>query len=89
MTAGSDPYKFTWTGTLKEGEMKFTCDKQSDWNGAWFLASQNGMEPTGDQEQMIFSPSGSNPDNKWKITTAGTYTIELDQLQETVIIKKQ
>lgn len=89
MTTGSDPNVFTWTGTLNAGEMKFSCDKQSDWNGAWFLASENGMEPTGDVEQILFSASGSNPDNKWKINSAGTYTIELDQLKETVTIKKQ
>lgn len=89
MDATSDPYVFTWTGTLNIGEFKFTLDKQNDWNGAWFLATQNGMEPTGEVERMLFSYPGSNPDNKWKITSAGTYTIELDQLQETVKIKKQ
>lgn len=89
MTVSSDPNILTWTGTLSEGEMKFTCDKQSDWNGAWFLASVNGMEPTGDVEPILFSASGSNPDNKWKISSAGTYTIELNQLKETITIKKQ
>lgn len=89
MTATSDPFKFTWTGTLNAGEMKFTCDKKNDWGGAWFLASQNGIEPSGSTEQMIFSPAGSDPDNKWKITSAGTYVIELDQLQQTVSIKKK
>lgn len=84
-----DPYKFSWTGTLKAGEFKFSCDKKSDWNGDWFLASQAGMEPSGDAEQMIFSASGSNPDNKWKITSPGTYIIELDQLKQTVKIRKQ
>ncbi|GAB6012708.1 SusF/SusE family outer membrane protein [Viscerimonas tarda] len=89
MTAGGDPYKFTWTGQLNTGELKFTCDKQSDWNGAWFLASQPGMAPTGSEEQMIFHYPGAGADNKWNITEAGTYSIELDQLQETVVIKKQ
>lgn len=81
-------YKFIWTGVLNAGDFKFTCDKKSDWNGAWFLADQSGKEPTGNIEQMIFCASGSNPDNKWKIAASGSYTIELDQLQETVIIKK-
>lgn len=89
LIATDSPYKFTWEGTLKEGEMKFTCDKQSDWNGAWFLASVDGIEPSGELEQMIFSAVGSNPDNKWSINKEGTYTIELDQLQESVIIKKK
>lgn len=85
----SSTYIFTWTGTLQTGEFKFSCDKQSDWNGAWFLASQNGIEPTGAEEQVLFSLVGSNPDNKWKITSAGTYTITLNQLKETVVIQKQ
>lgn len=81
--------KFTWTGTLNSGEFKFSCDKQSDWNGAWFVAGSGGLEPSGSAEQMLFSGSGSNPDNKWKISSAGTYTIELDQLQELVTISKK
>lgn len=88
LTVTADPNKFTWTGSLNTGELKFTCDKQSDWNGDWFLASQAGIEPSGDVEKMIFSANGADPDNKWNITSAGTYTIELDQLQETVTIRK-
>ncbi|MDD3077653.1 MAG: SusF/SusE family outer membrane protein [Paludibacter sp.] len=84
-----NPYKFTWTGSLSTGELKFSCDKQSDWGGDWFLASSSGLEPSGSEEQMIFSAGGANPDNKWNITTAGTYTIELDQLQELVTITLQ
>lgn len=90
MTAVSgDPYKFTWTGTLNTGELKFSCDKQSDWGGDWFLATSSGLEPSGSEEQMLFSAGGSNPDNKWQINTAGTYTIVLDQLQQLVTIAKQ
>lgn len=80
---------FTWRGTLIPGEIKFSADKQSDWNGAWFLASQNGIEPTGAVEQMLFSYPGSTPDNKWKINQGGTYNITLDQLKETVIFEKE
>ncbi|MGV8827203.1 MAG: SusF/SusE family outer membrane protein [Breznakibacter sp.] len=89
LTAGSSENKFVWTGNLSSGEMKFSCDKKSDWNGAWFLANQNSKEPTGELESMIFSPVGSNPDNKWNISEPGIYSIELDQLLETVTIKKQ
>lgn len=89
MAKGSTAYQFIWTGALKAGELKFSCDKQADWNGAWFLALANGIEPTGDVEHILFSNPGSNPDNKWKIASAGTYTITLDQLKHTVIIEKQ
>lgn len=89
MSATDSPYLFRWTGTLNGGEMKFTCDKQSDWNGDWFLASANGIAPSGVEESMLFSTNGANPDNKWVITEPGTYSIELNQLQQTVVIAKQ
>ncbi|MGI6223976.1 MAG: SusF/SusE family outer membrane protein [Prevotella sp.] len=102
MTKTSD-YVFTWTGTLTAGELKFSCDKQSDWNGAWFMcASGNDVEPTGETEQALFINKSDNNfkaqyldvevgsiDQKWKITQSGTYTITLDQLHETVSITKQ
>ena len=84
-----DPYTFIWTGNLATGEMKFTCDKQSDWGGAWFLAYENGLAPDGEEQQMVFSAKGDGGnDRKWNITAAGSYTIVLDQLQETVAIIK-
>ena len=102
MEATDDPYVFTWTGSLNAGELKFTCDRQSDWNGAWFMSATNGAAPTGQTEQMLFIDKSSDAckgqyldvavtgiDNKWKLTEAGTYTITLNQLEETVIIQKQ
>ena len=102
MEATDDPYVFTWTGSLNAGELKFTCDRQSDWNGAWFMSATNGAAPTGQTEQMLFIDKSSDAckgqyldvaiggvDNKWKLAEAGTYTITLNQLEETVIIQKQ
>lgn len=83
-----NPYRFTWTGTLTsddgKSELKFSLDKKSDWSGAFFLASSASKAPSGAAEPMVFSASGSGTDNKWKIAATGNYTIELDQLQETV-----
>jgi len=103
MEKGTDDYTFTWTGKLNSGELKFTCDRQSDWNGAWFLCGNgNDIEPTGDVERMLFIDKSSDDcknqyldnaigdvDQKWQITSAGTYTITLNQLLETVSIVKQ
>ena len=85
----SNPNVFTWEGDLKAGELKFSCDKKSDWGGDWFLAAKADKAPAGVEEPMIFSAHGSNPDNKWKISEAGTYKITLNQLTQKVIIKKQ
>jgi hypothetical protein len=103
MTATDSPYIFTWTGSLNSGELKFSCDKQSDWNGAWLMnANGNDVEPTGDVEHALFINKSDDylknqyltvnigdVDNKWRIMSAGTYTITVNQLEETVSIVKQ
>lgn len=103
MMATDSPYIFTWTGTLTSGEIKFSCDKKSDWNGAWLMnANGNDVEPTGDIEQALFIDKSDDylknqyldinigdVDNKWRIMSAGTYTITVNQLEETVSIVKQ
>ena len=102
MTATDDPYVFIWTGNLNAGELKFSCDRQSDWNGAWFMPATNGAAPTGQVEQLLFIDKSSDAcksqyldvaiadiDYKWKLTDAGTYTITLNQLEETITIQQQ
>lgn len=101
MTATDSPYVLTWTGQLNAGELKFSCDKQSDWAGAWFMAATADAEPKGTAEHALFinksdealkaqylTVNVGDVDNKWKITASGTYTITLDQLNETVTIAK-
>lgn len=87
-----DPYTFTWTGTLNAGEMKISCDKKGDWMGAWFMPAINGTAPTGQSEIITFVDksiaTNGDIDRKWNIANAGSYTIELNQLKETIIIKK-
>lgn len=103
MTATESPYIFTWKGTLNAGEVKFSCDKQDDWNGAWFMnATGNDIAPTGETEKMLFINKNDDYlksqyldvnvgdlDQKWKISAAGTYTITLNQLEETIQFVKQ
>ena len=98
----SDPYVLTWEGQLGTGELKFTCDKKSDWNGAWFMAAEGGAAPSGEEERMLFVDKSDDEfkaqyidmqlgdiDQKWVIQTAGTYRITLNQLKETVTIAKK
>ena len=103
MTKSVDsPCIFTWSGTLKTGEMKISCDKQTDWNGDWFMADKDGKTPTGEVETALFVTksdaelSSMYPDAdlggldyKWNIQEAGSYQITIDQLKETISIVKQ
>ena len=97
----SDPDIFTWTGYLSEGELKFSADLQSDWNGAWFMASSENASPTGTVEKTIFIDKSDDTlageyrdisigdvDRKWVISQAGNYTITLNQLLEEITIAK-
>lgn len=97
MTRKSE-YVQEWSGTLKAGELKFTCDRKSDWYGAWYLASTPSKVPTGEVEPIIFVDKARKQtasmgikavDQKWLIREPGTYKITLDQKAETVIIAKQ
>ena len=90
------PYIFTWTGSLSAGEMKFSCDKQGDWNGAWFMPDETDKTPTGELEEMLFVDKSDaqylehkDVDMKWKVGSAGSYKITLNQLKETISFVKQ
>ena len=97
----TDPDIFTWSGHLNSGDLKFSADKQDDWNGAWFMATSEGEAPTGEVQKVIFINKSDNAcqeeykdistggvDLKWKVTEAGDYTIILNQLLEEVTIRK-
>ncbi|GAB3307799.1 hypothetical protein GCM10027348_39160 [Hymenobacter tenuis] len=83
LTATANPYIFTYSGPLKAGEFKIPT-KKGDWGGDFFMPLINGQPLT--DTGMDFVPGGS-PDKKWKVATAGNYTITLDQLHETILIK--
>ena len=64
-------------------------------------ASGNDVEPTGSVEHALFINKGDadfksqyldlnvgDIDQKWKITSSGTYTVTMNQLEETVSIVK-
>lgn len=102
MQATENAYVFIWQGTLNTGELKITCDKQSDWNGAWFMPDKADKQPTGESEAVLFLDKSDEVfkaqypdvmvggiDQKWKINTTATYKITLNQLEEVISIIKQ
>lgn len=87
MTSSSDdPYTFTWTGDLKSGELKLSCDLQRDFKGKWYMPESNGKEFGAGTETIILVDSSSDAtDNKWMVT-AGNYTITINQISETMTV---
>ena len=81
----SNPYVFTWTGALNNGELKFSCDLQKDWGGYWFHSTR-ADEPFGGQNNTACPLYKNGSDYKWKVT-AGTYTITIDTLNETITVQ--
>jgi hypothetical protein len=80
----SDPYKFSYTGPMTAGEFKFPL-ATGNWGCDYFMPVIAGSGPG--STQMKFVPGG-NPDNKWKLTVAGNYEIIINQLYETISIRK-
>ncbi|MGD8428669.1 MAG: SusF/SusE family outer membrane protein [Balneolaceae bacterium] len=81
----NNQYVFTFNGQLSAGEFKFPT-ATGDWGTDYFMPAIN-HQPL-DSTYVRFIPGGS-PDNKWQIDTAGTYSIKLNQLYETIEIQKQ
>ena len=98
-----DGFIYTWEGTLNDGELKFTLDKQGDWNGAWFMPTVEDAVPTGEEEPMFYIHKSDDAfkapyeeagiaigdfDRTWNIS-AGEYSITLNELTEKVTIIKK
>lgn len=75
----SDPGAFRWTGLLNPGEFKFMTTP-----GEWLPTYNKG---TNDNELLLRTDFGQ-PDEKWKITTAGIYIVDVDIIRMTVSIVK-
>lgn len=90
MTATSDPNVFTFSGHLNVGEFKIPV-KTGDWGADFFRPYKN--HPDISDTNAPFVKHGTAPadtdDYKWYIPTAGSYTITLNQLYETISIVKQ
>ncbi len=79
-------YIFTWTGELKAGEMKACIEK--DFNAPFLRPSTADVEISSAgvaASDFVFTVS---PDDKWKVTEAGTYTITFDLEHYTISVLK-
>jgi hypothetical protein len=90
MTATSDPNIFTYSGHLNVGEFKIPI-ATGDFGTDYFRPFTNHPDITATGAEFV--KHGAAPDDtddyKWYISTAGNYTITLNQLYETISIVKQ
>ncbi len=90
----ANPDVFTWTGTLKEGQIKFPLDKsQGTFVGDCVVAKADntpiGTELDFDIENLPKDPGAL--DRKWFVSAdqAGTYTVRLDFGTKKISFTKQ
>lgn len=73
------PWKFTWTGNLTAGDFKFITTLTQ------FLPSYN---KGADDTRLIYRSEDAQPDEKFHITEAGPYNVNVDLLALTITVTK-
>lgn len=79
---------YTWTGSLTEGEFKFCFEK--DFLAPFFRPSADGctVSKSGvSATDMIYT--AGDPDYKWTVVDAGTYTLTVDTKSMTIAVEYQ
>ncbi|MDE7396130.1 MAG: SusF/SusE family outer membrane protein, partial [Muribaculum sp.] len=73
-----DPLVFTWEGPLNPGEMKL-CLTTGSWDSP-FIRPQNAGDEIGKNgvPETPFKMHAGDPDDKWRIVDAGTYSLRFD-----------
>nr|WP_199082492.1 SusF/SusE family outer membrane protein [Pedobacter sp. ASV19] len=80
----NDPYLFSYSGALNAGEFKIPTAK-----GSWDAPFYRPVTGSPDLSDTRVQLSAGEPDYKWKITTAGTYKVNLDLRALKITIAKQ
>lgn len=70
-------YIFTFEGDLKKGEMK-CCMTTGSWDAEFIRPAADGIEINRDGVAESEFIKSTSPDNKWKVTVAGTYKLTFD-----------
>ena len=84
----NNPYVFTWTGNLNEGNMKACLVKDGTFSCPFLRPSKPDVEISSAgvaASDFVFT---TEPDDKWKITEAGNYTITFDLEHWTISVVK-
>lgn len=73
-----DDSLFSWKGKLNAGDLKFSCDRKTDWMGAWFMPIKSSSVPTGEMEPMLFVDK--NADSITRYQYAQSEGVNVDEI---------
>ena len=76
---------FTWSGHLNSGEIKFPTEIKYDWSGEMLYAPTLDCAPS---ENGTYDAHSGAPDNKWRITEAGDWKIQININDATISFVK-
>ncbi len=76
---------FTWKGNLNSGEIKFPTEIKDDWTGEMLYAPTADCAPT---QNGTYDVHAGDPDNKWRITDAGEWQIQINIKDATISFVK-
>ena len=76
-------YVFNYNEILNAGEFKMPVST-GNWGADFYMPFTNHQDLSSSDVQLV---RGGSPDNKWQITTAGAYKIQLDLYKEKISIK--
>ena len=86
----NDKYVFTWEGELVPGEMKACLVKDGTYSCPFLRPSVANTEIS---SAGVAAPDfvfyAGDPDNKWKVTEAGTYRITFNLKDYTIAVEKK
>lgn len=85
MTPTGNEGEYTWTGALKTGEFKASSVK--DFGASFYRPSTSNCEVSENgvaANDMVYT---TGPDDKWKVVTAGNYTLTLNTKAMTIDVK--
>ncbi len=81
------PEIFYYDGYLNQGEMKCPLQNDRGWGCDYIMPLEGGVHEDGDPAiQVVY---GGNPDNKWVITAAGDYHVEINTSLMTISFEKE
>lgn len=80
----ADPLTFTWEGDLRKGEVKL-CLVPGSWDVPFIRPEMNGREISkANITDEKFQMHAGDPDEKWRVTDAGTYRLSFNLRQWTM-----